>query len=128
MEDPMTDPRDEALRACVGALELCRAYVELAARDDGGLDECDIDIRADHDRIEAALATARAALMTVTPAVGSSLESFLVEECIRDEVYEAAIRADERAACIALVYGHAGSDNDAQRIVDAIKARDAPTP
>jgi hypothetical protein len=41
---------------------------------------------------------------------------------------EGHIRADERAACIALVYGHAGSDNDAQRIVDAIRARDATTP
>jgi hypothetical protein len=50
------------------------------------------------------------------PGVGKLIATMLRE-------YTASIRADERAACIALVYGHAGSDNDAQRIVDAIKQR-----
>lgn len=39
--------------------------------------------------------------------------------------YGAACAAAEREACISLVYGHAGSDNDAQRIADAIRARAA---
>jgi hypothetical protein len=50
------------------------------------------------------------------PGVGRLIAAMLRE-------YGASTRADERAACIALVYGHAGSDNDAQRIVDAIKQR-----
>ena len=33
----------------------------------------------------------------------------------------AAVAADREAIC-RLVYGHCGSDNDAQRIVDAIRA------
>lgn len=41
---------------------------------------------------------------------------------------EPAIRADERERCIRLVYGHAGSDNDATRIAAAIRAlKDKPS-
>ena len=35
------------------------------------------------------------------------------------------IVAAEREAICSIVYGHCGSDNDAQRIVDAIRARSA---
>ena len=38
-------------------------------------------------------------------------------------VVEAAARADEREACCSIVYGLCESDNVAQRIVDAIRAR-----
>jgi hypothetical protein len=102
----MTDPRDEALRACVEALEEARDDLIAwgAYASDYFKDKHDFD--GDVARIDAAIATARAALEA--PTVDA--------------------RADERAACIALVYGHAGSDNDAQRIVDAIRARDAATP
>ena len=37
----------------------------------------------------------------------------------------AAGAAAEREAICPIVYGHCGSDNDAQRIVDAIRARSA---
>jgi hypothetical protein len=105
MEDPMTDPRDEALRACVAALEASKTTLDMltaprtikassAIQAWGHCVETELVVRK-------ALATARAALDA--PTVDA--------------------RADERAACIALVYGHAGSDNDAQRIVDAIKQR-----
>lgn len=36
-----------------------------------------------------------------------------------------AIKAAEMARCIRLIYGHCGSDNDAARIVDAIR-KDTP--
>ena len=39
------------------------------------------------------------------------------------ETVWAAFSAAEREAICPIVYGHCGSDNDAQRIVDAIRAR-----
>jgi hypothetical protein len=104
MEDHMTDPRDEALRACVHALEEAEEYV--GNRADVGDDGV--------PNVEAWLEEFCAKAITAALA---ALEAPAVDA-----------RADERAACIALVYGHAGSDNDAQRIVDAIRARDATTP
>ena len=39
------------------------------------------------------------------------------------EAFANLVRADEREACCAIVYGQCGSDNVAQRTVDAIRAR-----
>ena len=39
------------------------------------------------------------------------------------ERFAALVRADEREACCAIVYGRCESDNVAQRTVDAIQAR-----
>ena len=41
------------------------------------------------------------------------------------ERFAALVAAGEREAICPIVYGHCGSDNDAQRIVDAIRARSA---
>lgn len=46
------------------------------------------------------------------------------EACMREtERLAVLIAAAEREAICSIVYGHCGSDNDAQRIVDAIRAR-----
>jgi hypothetical protein len=39
------------------------------------------------------------------------------------KAFETLIRADEREACCAIVYGQCESDNVAQRTVDAIRSR-----
>jgi hypothetical protein len=138
----MTDPRDEALRACVEALE---GLFEAVGNRGMGREEYRYYRPAMYAAREA-LATARAALEAPVQASDETMDR--IREIMATAgppndalkaVYQAYVdnqrrlaaleaptvdaRADERAACIALVYGHAGSDNDAQRIVDAIKQR-----
>jgi hypothetical protein len=65
MEDPMTDPRDEALRACMNALDEAEEY--FSKRGDvehDGLPNIELWLE---DVCAKALATARAALGKGTP-------------------------------------------------------------
>lgn len=63
-----------------------------------------------------------AVVLDVPPAQDGSMSVILWTEAERTKAMKAAILA-EREECCALVWGHAGSDNIAQRTVDAIRKR-----
>ena len=63
-----------------------------------------------------------ATVLEVPPANDGSTSVVLWTEAERSRAMKAAILA-EREECCALVWGHAGSDNVAQRTVDAIRKR-----